>query len=172
MANGCVNGTLDGADYSAPVPVIGLYIAAGTLVCVLFMLFDVISAFRHRKKWIPCRLFSLNSLTLTLLAICTKLPVDLTTAMPGAHDQLSKLTATTLLCVAIGFFSPSLESRMSNKIALSILVITVVVNMCIQIGTGVIHVIVVEHIILMCCMFVLLLFVWYSAIQRGDVSDT
>lgn len=118
----------------------------------------------------PCRVFSLNSLTLTLLVISTKLPVDLTLAMPSAVDQISKLTATTLLCVAMGFLSPPVGNNTgsgytADMVALSILVITVVVNMCIQISTGVIYVSVVEHIIVMFCMLLLLLFLWSSVFK-------
>ncbi|KAK9138667.1 hypothetical protein Sjap_009261 [Stephania japonica] len=73
-SQGCVNGTLDEANYSSPMPMIGLYVAAATLVCLLFMLFDILAGFREKKRWIPCRFFPLNSVTLTLLAIATKLP--------------------------------------------------------------------------------------------------
>ncbi|KAK9137816.1 hypothetical protein Sjap_008410 [Stephania japonica] len=97
--HGCINGTLDDSCYSSPMPIIGLYIAAGTLVCFLFILFDIISGFRDRKRWLPYRFSSLNSVTLTLLAIAAKIPVDLMTKMPSAHDQLSKLTGTTLICM-------------------------------------------------------------------------
>ncbi|KAL5716147.1 hypothetical protein ACHQM5_017876 [Ranunculus cassubicifolius] len=65
MAKGCINGVLDETKYSSPVPLIGLYVAVASAVCMIFMLFDIISAFRRRKtRWLPCRLFSLNSLTL------------------------------------------------------------------------------------------------------------
>ncbi|KAK9159484.1 hypothetical protein Syun_005825 [Stephania yunnanensis] len=49
--------------------------------------------------YVPCKWFALNSATLTLLAIASKLPVDLTTYMPSAGDQLSKLTGTTMVSV-------------------------------------------------------------------------
>ncbi|KAK9159665.1 hypothetical protein Syun_006006 [Stephania yunnanensis] len=158
----CVNGTLDDSSYSSPVPIIGLYIAAATLVCFFSMLFDIISGFRNRKRWLPCRFFSLNSVTLTLLAIAAKIPVDLTTDMPSALDQLSKLTGTTLICICMGFLMPSLgingeSESWINMLALSILVVTVVINICIQLYTGVIILFRVEHIIVLCCMMLLLL---------------
>ncbi|KAK9159651.1 hypothetical protein Syun_005992 [Stephania yunnanensis] len=158
----CVNGTLDDSSYSSPVPIIGLYIAAATLVCFFSMLFDIISGFRNRKRWLPCRFFSLNSVTLTLLAIAAKIPVDLTTDMPSALDQLSKLTGTTLICIRMGFLMPSLgingeSESWTNMLALSILVVTVVINICIQLYTGVIILFRVEHIIVLCCMMLLLL---------------
>ncbi|KAK9159652.1 hypothetical protein Syun_005993 [Stephania yunnanensis] len=141
--HGCINGTLDDSKYSSPMPIIGLYIAIATSVCFFSILFDVISGFRNRKRWLPCRFFSLNSVTLTLLAIAAKIPVDLTTKMPSAHDQLSKLTGTALICICMGFMMPSLginreSENWSNVMALSILVVTVVVNICIQLYTGVI----------------------------------
>ncbi|KAK9141177.1 hypothetical protein Scep_010858 [Stephania cephalantha] len=86
-SQGCVNGTLDEANYSAPMPVIGLYVAAATLVCLLLMVLDVFAGFRNKKRWFPCRFFPLNSVTLTLVAIATKLPVDLTTSMPKEEEE-------------------------------------------------------------------------------------
>ncbi|KAK9116410.1 hypothetical protein Sjap_015357 [Stephania japonica] len=160
--HGCINGTLDDSSYSSPMPFIGLYIAIATSVCFFSILFDVISGFVNRKRWLPCRFFSLNSVTLTLLAIAAKIPVDLTTKMPSAHDQLSKLTGTTLVCICMGFLMPSLgnnrkSENWSNVLALSIFVVTVVVNICIQLYTGVIILFRVEHIINVCCMMLLLL---------------
>ncbi|KAK9116407.1 hypothetical protein Sjap_015354 [Stephania japonica] len=160
--HGCINGTLDDSRYSSPMPIIGLYIAIATSVCFFSILFDVISGFRNRKRWLPCRFFSLNSVTLTLLAIAAKIPVDLTTKMPSAHDQLSKLTGTTLVCICMGFLMPSLgnnrkSENWSNVLALSIFVVTIVVNICIQLYTGVIILFRVEHIINVCCMMLLLL---------------
>ncbi|KAK9137734.1 hypothetical protein Sjap_008328 [Stephania japonica] len=90
--NKCAYGALDNSNYSSPMPLIGLYITAATLVCLFFILVDVSVGFRNRKRWLPCRFFSLNSVTLTLLSIAVKLPVDLTSPMPGVQDQLSKLT--------------------------------------------------------------------------------
>ncbi|KAK9116317.1 hypothetical protein Sjap_015264 [Stephania japonica] len=160
--HGCINGTLDDSRYSSPMPIIGLYIAIATSVCFFSILFDVVSGFRNRKRWLPCRFFSLNSVTLILLAIAAKIPVDLTTKMPSAHDQLSKLTGTTLVCICMGFLMPSLgnnrkSENWSNVLALSIFVVTVVVNICIQLYTGVIILFRVEHIINVCCMLLLLL---------------
>ncbi|KAK9085291.1 hypothetical protein Sjap_025702 [Stephania japonica] len=155
----------DSNGYDSPVPIIGLYIAIASLVCLVLMLWDIFFAIRRKARYIPCRLFSLNSVTLTLLAIVSKLPVDLTTNMPSARDQLSKLTATTMSCICIGFMAPSLASNkrsesISNMISLSIFVVTVAVNICIQLGTGVIFSFVAEHIIIMCFMFMLLVILW------------
>ncbi|KAL5702323.1 hypothetical protein ACHQM5_027553 [Ranunculus cassubicifolius] len=166
MVNDSVNGNLDGANYSSPIPVIGLYIAAGSFACLVFMIFDIISALRRHQRWIPSRLFSLNSITLTLLSIASKVPVDLTTPMPGVEDQLAKLTGTTFICISMGFLGPSVNrdsEYLSNMAALSILVVTVVVNICLQLSTGVISLFVVEHIVILCCMLMMLLLLWYCA---------
>ncbi|KAK9082766.1 hypothetical protein Scep_029237 [Stephania cephalantha] len=126
---------------SAPVPIIGLYIAGASLVCLLLMLWDIYVAFRRKHFYIPCRRFKLNSVTLTLLAIVAKLPIDLTTNMPSAADQLSKLTGTTMICICIGFMAPSLVSSKeseskANVASLGIFIVTVVVNICVQMRTG------------------------------------
>ncbi|KAK9081225.1 hypothetical protein Syun_030588 [Stephania yunnanensis] len=91
----------DDNKFSTPMPMIGLNMAVATLVCLVLMLCDIFSAIRQRKPWIPCRFFVLNSFSLTLLSVATKLPVDLTTSMPSAYDQLSKLCGTSLICISI-----------------------------------------------------------------------
>ncbi|KAK9138672.1 hypothetical protein Sjap_009266 [Stephania japonica] len=164
---GCVNGTLDEANYSSPMPVIG-YVAVATLICLLFMLFDIFAGFREKKRWIPCRFFPLNSVTLTLVAIATKLPVDLTTPMPSAQDQFSKLTGTMLVCIYMGFIMPSLgltrkSECFSNMVSLTIFVATVFVNSCIQMHTGVIFLFRGENIIVLWFMMLLLVTLWISA---------
>ncbi|KAK9122583.1 hypothetical protein Sjap_012185 [Stephania japonica] len=147
--------------YSSPVPIIGLYIAGASLVCLMLMLCDVYFAIRRKARYIPCRLFSFNSFTLTLLAIAAKLPVDLTTDMPSARDQLSKLMGTAMICICIGFMAPSLANNkkwegIANVASIALFVVTVIVNMCIEMRTGVIFSFVPEHIIIMCFMFMLL----------------
>ncbi|KAK9159973.1 hypothetical protein Syun_006314 [Stephania yunnanensis] len=141
------------------------------------MLFDTISGLRRKTRYIPCRFFSLNSVTLTLLAVATKLPVDLTSYMPSALDQLSKLTGTTMICVYMGFIFPSLggsreSESMSNLVALGIFVVTVFVNICIQISTKVIFSFVIEHILILCFMLILLLKLWFCTIEMmRNVKD-
>ncbi|KAK9085295.1 hypothetical protein Sjap_025706 [Stephania japonica] len=154
---------------SAPIPLIGLYTAGATSVCLILILCDIISSFRRKTRYVPCKLFSLNSATLTLLAIASKLPVDLTTYMPSVSDQLSKLTGTTVVCLSIAFLMPSLAingetESITNMIALSIFVVTIAVNVCIQIYTGVIFLFIVEHIMILCCMVMLLSVLWAFSI--------
>ncbi|KAK9141194.1 hypothetical protein Scep_010875 [Stephania cephalantha] len=132
--------TMDTTNYSSPMPAIGLYIAGATLVCLLLMLCDVVNGIRRRKPWIPCHFFVLNSFTLALVSVATKLSVDLTTSMPSAYDQLSKLCGTAFICISIGFFRPSIvnmnESELSANLAsLTVIVITVAVNISMQITT-------------------------------------
>ncbi|KAK9150800.1 hypothetical protein Syun_009109 [Stephania yunnanensis] len=176
----CVNGTLEEANYASPMPVIGLYIAAATAVCLFSILFDMLDGIKNKKPWLPCRLFSLNSVTLTLLSIASKIPVDLTTTMPTTQDQLSKLTGTTLLCICMGFMMPSLGTNrgtegIANAAGMSILVITIAVNICIQLHTGVIILFRTEHIIILVLMMLVLLvlitFAYDIASQREVLSN-
>ncbi|KAK9135138.1 hypothetical protein Syun_014468 [Stephania yunnanensis] len=164
----CLDGQLDDSNYSSPMPVIGLYIAVATSVCFILILLDIIAGFRSKKQWLPCRFFSLNSVTLSLLSIVAKLPVDLTTTMPSPEDQLSKLTSTTLICICMGFLMPSLGTSrpsecLTDMTALCILVITIAINICIQLRTRVILLFRVEHIIILCCMLLLLIVLVCSA---------
>ncbi|KAF5181005.1 Plant/MNJ7-17 protein [Thalictrum thalictroides] len=168
----CINGTLVGTKYSSPVPVIGLYIAAATLVCMLLMIYDILVGFCTRKRWLPCKTFKLDSITLTLVSVAVKLTVDLTTPMPTVRDQLSKLCGTCLLCVYMGFIMPSLGviEDSTNMYSLSILVITVIVNICIQISTGVVVLFIPEHIIILCIMLILLGLLWLCAYDMKVVT--
>ncbi|KAL5718791.1 hypothetical protein ACHQM5_011658 [Ranunculus cassubicifolius] len=162
-SHGCINGTVQGSDkYSAPVPVIGLYIAAASAVCALLMLYDIVHGFIKRKRWLPCKLFKLNSVTLSLIGVVVKLTVDLTTSMPSALDQLSKLAGTTCLCIYMCYIFPSIPDMndSTNMFALSILVVTVIVNICIQLSTGVIALFFPEHVVVLCIMLVLLGILW------------
>ncbi|XP_059637837.1 uncharacterized protein LOC132279812 [Cornus florida] len=86
----------------SPMPWIGICATAASLVFSLAMVADVFHGFRHRKLWFPCKFFTLNAASLTLLAVTMKLPVDLSTTMPGELDQLAKLTSTTLMSTVTG----------------------------------------------------------------------
>ncbi|KAK9122575.1 hypothetical protein Sjap_012177 [Stephania japonica] len=142
----------------------------------MLMLCDVYFAIRRKARYIPCRLFSFNSFTLTLLAIAAKLPVDLTTNMPSARDQLSKLTGTAMICICIGFMAPSLANskrgRQSEQASIGLFVVTVIVNMCIEMRTGVIFSFVPEHIIIMCFMIMLLYTLLYNVVEDIDQETT
>ncbi|KAK9141032.1 hypothetical protein Scep_010713 [Stephania cephalantha] len=88
--------------------------------------------------------------------------------MPSAQDQLSKLAGTTFICICMGFFMPSLglttdSECLSNMISLTIFVVTVLVNICIQMHTGVITSFKAEHIVILCCMMLLLMMLWHYA---------
>ncbi|KAK9141182.1 hypothetical protein Scep_010863 [Stephania cephalantha] len=88
--------------------------------------------------------------------------------MPRVQDQLSKLTGTTLICICMGVFMPSLgtcreSESFNNMAALSIFAVTIAVNVCIQMYTGVIILYRAEHIIILFCMMILLVALWYFA---------
>ncbi|MQL77870.1 hypothetical protein Taro_010292 [Colocasia esculenta] len=169
-------GDLNDTQYSRPLPWIGLYVAAASLLCGAAMGFDAYSGFRRRQLWFPSRFFSINATTLTLLGIATKLPVDLNTSMPRAADQLTKLSGTVLICTTMGNFMPSLgamddSDSLSNVVALGILAVTVVVNVAIQMGTGVIYVFLPEHAIIMLLMMVLLVLLTSSALTVATTKQ-
>lgn len=96
---GCtIDGNLDDSKFSDPIPWIGVYVAAASAVCALAMAIDVLHGLRRRKLWFPCNFFSLNATTLTLLAVATKLSVDLNTSMPRQQDQKAKKIDLVPLC--------------------------------------------------------------------------
>ncbi|GJY35947.1 hypothetical protein Tco_0421325 [Tanacetum coccineum] len=131
------------AAYSKPMAWIGMYIALASLFCLLAMVADLIHGLRNRKLWFPCKYFTLNAASLTVIAVAMKLPVDLSNPMLGAADQMSKHGSMAFMCTMMANFLPSLATMnskelLTNIIALDILVIALIVNVCIQIYTGVI----------------------------------
>lgn len=167
---GCsADGYLNEAKYSEPMPWIGIYVAAATLACAAAMGWDAISGFRNRKFWFPCKYFALNATSLTIIAVAIKFSVDLNTGMPRRQDQLAKLSSGVFICIAMGNSMPSLGTMESkdlgmNIIALAILVITVIANICIQLGTGVIFLFCKEHVFTMFLMILMLAILSFSSL--------
>ncbi|PWA96409.1 hypothetical protein CTI12_AA040060 [Artemisia annua] len=129
--------------YAEPMPWIGMYTALASLVCIIAMAADLVHGLRSRKLWFPCKHFTLNAASLFVIAIAIKLPMDINNSMPSNLDQASKLGSLAFLCTMMANSLPSLASMESkelvaNIIASGILVITLVVNVCIQITTGVV----------------------------------
>ncbi|KAJ0511833.1 hypothetical protein HanIR_Chr11g0556471 [Helianthus annuus] len=115
------------------MPWVGLYVAIASFICVIAMAADAVQAVWQWKLWFPNRFFTLNAATITLIAIATKLPVDLSTKL---RDE--KLVSIFFLVTMLANFLPSLglmddKELLMNIVALAILLITIVVNMGIQI---------------------------------------
>lgn len=153
--------------FDAPMPLVGVYIAVASLVCSIAMAADVIYGIRRKKLWFPCKFFTMNAASLTILAVATKLPVDLTTAMFDIKDIRAKLSSAVFVNTVMGNFLTSFASMdnnasLMNVVALGILVITIMVNACIQIVTTAIPTIILPEekfvIISMLFLFVTLSF--------------
>ncbi|KAH0664205.1 hypothetical protein KY284_029136 [Solanum tuberosum] len=163
-------------NFSAPMPWIGRYIVAASLICILAMLADAVQGIRRRKFWLPCRFFTFNAASLTLLGVVVKLPLDLNNPMPGKIDQMAKLSSVVFMSTAMANFMPSL-ALMDNKdilmgmTALGILVITLVVNVCIEIGTGIICSEKTEHIVVMLSMVFLFVIMCFSALTVPTIKS-
>ncbi|GAV83437.1 hypothetical protein CFOL_v3_26884 [Cephalotus follicularis] len=167
---GCnLDGNLNDTKFAEPMPWIGIYVAVASSACAVAMAADAIHGFHQRKFWFPCKYFTINATSLTLIGIAIKLSVDLYTSMPGRRDQLTKLSSSVFMCTVMGNSMPSLGT-MENKeifmniIALGILVFTLIVNICIQLGTGVIYLFWKEHAFVMFLMLVLLVILSFSAL--------
>ncbi|KAL3642342.1 hypothetical protein CASFOL_013157 [Castilleja foliolosa] len=122
----------------SPMPWIGMYIAAASAACVVAMAADTVNALRKKKLWFPCKYFSLNAFSLTVLAVSTKLLVDLTGRMMGTNAKLARVSSLVLMTTAMANFMVSLGSMDNNEImlnlaALGILVITIAANVSIHI---------------------------------------
>ncbi|KAJ0666702.1 hypothetical protein HanPI659440_Chr17g0669701 [Helianthus annuus] len=129
--------------FSKPMVWIGIYIATASFFCILAMATDLLHGFKSKKLWFPCKYFSLNAASITVIAVAMKLTVDLSSVMPNYMDQETKPGSLAFMCTMMANLMPSLASLdnttlLTNVIGLSILVITMVVNICIQINTGVI----------------------------------
>ncbi|KAL8189639.1 hypothetical protein R6Q57_029205, partial [Mikania cordata] len=129
--------------YSEPMLWIGMYIALASLGCILAMVADLLHGFRSRKLWFPCKYFRINAAFLAVISVAMKLPVDLSGSMPGDVDQAGKLGSMAFMCTMMANLLPCLATMNNNELlsnitGLTILVITLVVNVCIQIDTGVV----------------------------------
>ncbi|CAH8387774.1 unnamed protein product [Eruca vesicaria subsp. sativa] len=163
------HGNLTDAEFSKPLPSIGIYVATASLICGVSMFTDLLHGFLHRKYWFPCKFFSLNATTLTFISVCVKLSLDLNTPMPSRQDQLAKLSSSVFFCVVMANSMPSLgfmvtQDLLMNLVALGILVITDVVNICIQLGTGAIYVFPQEHALVIVLMILMFMILTFSAI--------
>ncbi|CAN6878549.1 unnamed protein product [Brassica oleracea] len=163
------HGNLTDAEFSKPLPSIGIYVATASLICGAAMFADLLHAFRHRKYWFPCKYFSLNATTLTFISVCVKLSLDLNTPMPSRQDQLAKLSSSVFFCVVMANSMPSLgfmvtRDLLMNLVALGILVVTDVANICIQLGTGAIYVFTREHALVTVLMLLVFMILSFSAI--------
>ncbi|KAJ9550032.1 hypothetical protein OSB04_022575 [Centaurea solstitialis] len=122
---------------------IGIYIAVASLFCILLMVADLFHGFRSRELWFPSKYFTLNVASITVITITTKLTVDLSSRMPGLVDQMAKAGSMTFMCTMMANLMPSLASMdnrelFANVAGMVILIVTMVINIVIQIETGVI----------------------------------
>ncbi|XP_076904088.1 uncharacterized protein LOC143559377 [Bidens hawaiensis] len=129
--------------YAEPMTTIGVYIAVASLCCVLAMVVDLLRGLSRKKRLFPCKYFSVNAFSLAVIAVAMKLPVDLSGNMPGDVDQAAKLGSLAFMCTMMANLLPCLATMgsaelLTNVTALGVLVITLVVNVCIQIDTGVV----------------------------------
>ncbi|KAL0318476.1 UNVERIFIED_CONTAM: hypothetical protein Sangu_2003800 [Sesamum angustifolium] len=124
-------------NLDAPMPWIGMYIAAASALCSLAMAVDAFNGFRTKKFWFPCKYFSLNAASLTLLGVAMKLTVDLTSSMMGLNDKIATVSSLVLISTAMCNFVTSLACMDNNECllnltALGILVFTIAGNVCIH----------------------------------------
>ncbi|XP_071704039.1 uncharacterized protein [Rutidosis leptorrhynchoides] len=121
------------------MPWVGLYVAIASVVCTLAMAADAFHGFKQGKLWFPCKFFTLNAASLTVIAVAMKIPMDLTT-IKDENELFSKFISIIFLFTMLANFLPSLglmgdKELLVNMIALGILLITILVNVCIQIAT-------------------------------------
>ncbi|KAL0341510.1 UNVERIFIED_CONTAM: hypothetical protein Scaly_1813600 [Sesamum calycinum] len=120
------------------MPFIGLYIAAASAICTLGITADVINGFRSKKLWFPCKYFSLNATSLTILGVAMKLPLDLNTLLVYQSDGLARFSSLVFMSTAMASFMSSLGCMedgeiLMNVVALGILVVTILGNVWIQV---------------------------------------
>ncbi|KAJ0523972.1 hypothetical protein HanIR_Chr10g0499511 [Helianthus annuus] len=130
-------------NYSTPMVWIGMCIVFASLVCILAMVADLLHGIRSRKLWFPCKYFRMNAAFLSIMFVAMKLPVDLSGVIPGDMDEAGKLGSIAFMCTMMANILPSLATMGSNELlsnitALCVLVFTLVLNVCIQIQSGVV----------------------------------
>ncbi|KAD3337639.1 hypothetical protein E3N88_33159 [Mikania micrantha] len=122
----------DQSSAEVMLPWVGLYAVLASLICIIVMGADAILAIWQWKLWFPNKFFTLNAATITLIAVAMKLPVDLSTNLVR-----TKFLSILFLVTMLANFLPSLglmndRELLMNIVALAILMITIVVNMVIQ----------------------------------------
>ncbi|PWA39180.1 hypothetical protein CTI12_AA575050 [Artemisia annua] len=91
------------------MPWVGLYVAGASLACTLAMATDAFQGFRQWKLWFPNKFFTLNSVSITLVAIAMKIPLDLTTNMSDNDEEwIGKIVSIIFLVTMLANFLPSL----------------------------------------------------------------
>ncbi|KAD3642058.1 hypothetical protein E3N88_31282 [Mikania micrantha] len=130
------------SDASKPMLWIGIYIGVASLFCVLAMAADLFHGIRNRKLWLPSKYFTLNAASIMMITIAMKLPVDLNDPMPGWVDQFAKWSSMPFMSTMMANLMLSLASMddkklFENIIGLLMLVVTIAVNVFIQIQTHV-----------------------------------
>ncbi|KAJ0453911.1 hypothetical protein HanIR_Chr15g0734391 [Helianthus annuus] len=104
--------------FSEPMVWIGIYIAIASGLCILAMAADLLHGFRNKKFWFPCKYFSLNAASIMVITVAMKLPVDLSSPMPGYLDQVAKVGSLAFMCTLMANLMPSLAS-MDDKTLLA-----------------------------------------------------
>ncbi|KAJ0635304.1 hypothetical protein HanOQP8_Chr17g0649361 [Helianthus annuus] len=135
--------TVNSEKFREPMVWIGVYVAVASFFCILAMVADLLHGFQNKKFWFPCKYFSLNAASITVITVTMKLTVDVSGEMPSYVDQAAKLGSLGFMCTMMANLMPSLASMdnktlLANVIGLSILVLTMIVNVCIQLNTRVI----------------------------------
>ncbi|KAK9068390.1 hypothetical protein SSX86_012503 [Deinandra increscens subsp. villosa] len=146
------------------MPWVGLYVGVSSLTCILAMAADAVHAIWKWKLWFPNKFFTLNSSTITLIAIAMKIPVDLSTdyVFPTSGCDIdiiqTKMAGINFLVTMLANLLPSLglmddKELLMNIVALGILMITIVVNIGIQSYTHVLFLYSGIHFIFICASF-------------------
>lgn len=79
---GCnINGSLGKANFSKPMPCIGIYIEWASLACAIVMVADVVAGFHYRRLWFSSCYFAVNATSLNVIAIAVELSVNLNMPM-------------------------------------------------------------------------------------------
>ncbi|GKD95202.1 hypothetical protein Tco_1375039, partial [Tanacetum coccineum] len=112
-------------EFSKPMPWIGMYIAVASLFCILAMVADLLHGLKNRKLWFPCKYFTLNAASLTVIAVAMKLPVDLSNPMPGYADQIAKLGSMGFMCTMMANLLPSLATMNSSELLTNIIALDI-----------------------------------------------
>ncbi|KAJ0803816.1 hypothetical protein HanOQP8_Chr00c336g0814781 [Helianthus annuus] len=122
---------------------IGEYIALASLCCILAMVADLLHGTRSRKLWFPCNYFTINA----GFSRCDSCSNEVTCGSKWFHawywDQVAKLGSVAFMCTMMANLLPCLatmdsKAMLANITRLGVLAFTLVVNVCIQIQTGVV----------------------------------
>ncbi|KAJ9555422.1 hypothetical protein OSB04_010036 [Centaurea solstitialis] len=158
FSDGCTaEGSLNDSKFNDPMPWIGIYVGRGIALCRHGHRRRLRSRLPIQEVLVPLQILHFKRHDAHRHRDRDQVLGRSEAAMPRRQDQLAKVSSSAFICMVMGNLLPSLGTMedtelLMNIVALGILVITAITNICIQMATGVIFEFWIEHVLIMLLM--------------------